>query len=66
MDPHLSGHGYGTPSLNGHDTLLMIVDRFSKAIIPITCNVKLSAEGWAQILREHVYARHGMADNCNL
>ncbi len=50
----------GLPSSNGHDTLLMIIDRFLKAIIPVTCNIKLSAEGWAQILCDHVYARHGM------
>ncbi len=50
----------GLPSSNRHDALLMIVDRFSKAIIPITCNIKLSAEGWAWILHDHVYAQHGM------
>ncbi len=38
----------------------MIVDRFSKAIVPVACNVELSAEGWAWILRDHVYAKHGM------
>ncbi len=38
----------------------MIINRFSKAIIPVTCNVKLSAEGWAQILHDHVYACHSM------
>ncbi len=38
----------------------MIVDRFSKAIIPVACNVELSAKGWARILRDHVYAKHGM------
>ncbi len=32
---------------NGHDALLMIIDRFSKAIIPVACNTKLSAKGWA-------------------
>ncbi len=50
----------GLLSLNGHNALLMIVDRFSKAIIPITCNVELSAEGWAWILHDHIYTRHGM------
>ncbi len=48
------------PNSNGHDALLMIVNRFSKAIIPVACNVELSAEGWARILRDHVYACHGM------
>ncbi len=50
----------GLPNSNRHNTLLMIVDRFSKAIIPVTCNVELSAEGWARILCDHVYACHGM------
>ncbi|SJL16681.1 uncharacterized protein ARMOST_20210 [Armillaria ostoyae] len=50
----------GLPDSNGYDALLVVVDRFSKAIIPVTCNKDLSAEGWAQILRDHVYARHGM------
>ncbi len=50
----------GLPSSNGCDALLVIVDRFSKAIIPVACNVELSAEGWARILRDHVYAKHGM------
>ncbi len=50
----------GLPDSHGHNAILMIVDRFSKAIIPVACNVELSAEGWAQILRDHVYAKHGM------
>ncbi|SJL16407.1 uncharacterized protein ARMOST_19931 [Armillaria ostoyae] len=50
----------GLPDSNGHDALLVVVDRFSKAIILVPCNVELSAEGWARILHDHVYARHGM------
>ncbi|SJL06853.1 uncharacterized protein ARMOST_10195 [Armillaria ostoyae] len=50
----------GLPDSNGHDALLVIVDRFSKAIILVPCNVELSAAGWARILRDHVYAHHGM------
>ncbi|SJL16146.1 uncharacterized protein ARMOST_19665 [Armillaria ostoyae] len=37
----------GLPDSNGHDALLVIVDRFSKAIILVPCNVELSAAGWA-------------------
>ncbi|SJL15541.1 uncharacterized protein ARMOST_19042 [Armillaria ostoyae] len=48
------------PESNGHDALLVVVDRFSKGIILVPCNVELSTEGWARILRDHVYARHGM------
>ncbi|SJL17305.1 uncharacterized protein ARMOST_20854 [Armillaria ostoyae] len=50
----------GLPFSNGHDALLVIVDHFLKAIILVPCNVELSAEGWARILRDHVYARHSM------
>ncbi len=50
----------GLPDSHGHDAILMIIDRFSKAIILVACNVKLSAEGWARILRDHIYAKHGM------
>ncbi|SJL08319.1 uncharacterized protein ARMOST_11682 [Armillaria ostoyae] len=35
----------GLPFSNGHDALLVVVDRFSKAIILIPCNVELSMEG---------------------
>ncbi len=45
---------------NGCDALLMIVDRFSKAIIPVACSTELSAEGWARILHDHIYACHRM------
>ncbi len=50
----------GLPRCNGQDTILMIVDRFSKEIIPIACTTELSSEGWAKILRDEVYAKHGM------
>ncbi len=50
----------GLLTSNGCDALLMIVDRFSKAIIPVACNIELSAKGWARILHDHIYARHGM------
>ncbi len=50
----------GLPKCNGQDAILMIVDRFSKEIIPIACTTELSSEGWAKILRDEVYAKHGM------
>ncbi|SJL01309.1 uncharacterized protein ARMOST_04629 [Armillaria ostoyae] len=34
----------------GFDAILVIVDCFSKAIIPIACKTTLSSEGWAKIL----------------
>ncbi|SJL01337.1 uncharacterized protein ARMOST_04657 [Armillaria ostoyae] len=45
----------GLPDSNGYDALLIVIDRFSKAIIPVPCNKDLSVEGWARILRDHVY-----------
>ncbi len=38
----------GLPTSNGCDALLVIIDRFLKAIIPVACNIELSAEGWAK------------------
>ncbi len=50
----------GLPKSNSHDAILVIVDRFSKEIIPVACSTELSSEGWAKILRDEVYAKHGM------
>ena len=50
----------GLPKSNGHDTILVIVDHFSKEIIPVACSTELSSEGWAKILRDEGYAKHGM------
>ncbi len=38
------------PMCHGYDAILMIVDRFSKEIIPVTCSTELSSEGWVKIL----------------
>ncbi len=40
----------GLPKCNSYDTILTIVNRFSKEIIPIACSMELSLEGWAKIL----------------
>lgn len=37
----------GLPNSDGHDVLIMIINQFSKTIIPVTCSMELSAEGWA-------------------
>ncbi len=50
----------GLPKSNGHDAILVIVNRFSKEIIPVACSTELMSEGWAKILRDKVYAKHGM------
>ncbi len=46
----------GLLELDGHDALLVIIDQFSKAIIPVACSTELLAEGYARILRDHIYA----------
>ncbi|SJL13535.1 uncharacterized protein ARMOST_16979 [Armillaria ostoyae] len=50
----------GLVPCKGLDAMLVIVDRFSKAIIPIACKTTLSSEGWAKILHDEVYAKYGM------
>ncbi len=50
----------GLPMCKGYDAILMIVDQFSKEIIPIACSTELSSERWAKILRNEVYVKHGM------
>lgn len=50
----------GLPKSNGHDAIIIIVDRFSKEILPIACSTELSSEDWAKILCDEVYAKHGM------
>ncbi len=50
----------GLPKSNGYDAILMIVDHFSKEIVPVACSTELTSEGWAKILHDKVYAKHGM------
>ncbi|SJL00116.1 uncharacterized protein ARMOST_03428 [Armillaria ostoyae] len=50
----------GLPFSNGYDAILVIINCFSKVIIPIACNSELSSEGWAKILRDEVYAKYSM------
>ncbi len=45
---------------NGYGTIIMIIDQFSKEIIPIACSTELSSEGWAKILHDEVYTKHRM------
>ena len=50
----------GLPMCHSYDAILMIIDCFSKEIIPVTCFMELSSEGWVKILHDEVYAKHGM------
>ncbi len=50
----------GLPESNGYDPIIMIVDWFSKEIIPVACSTELLSEGWERILCDEVYAKHRM------
>ncbi len=50
----------GLPICNGYNTIIMIIDCFSKEIISIACSTELLSEGWEKILCDEVYAKHGM------
>ncbi|SJL13533.1 uncharacterized protein ARMOST_16977 [Armillaria ostoyae] len=50
----------GLVPCKGLNAMLVIIDCFSKAIIPIACKTTLSSEGWAKILCDKVYAKYGM------
>ncbi len=50
----------GLPKSNGYNAIIMIVDCFSKEIIPVACSTELSSEGWVKILCDEVYSKHGM------
>lgn len=48
------------PESQGHDAILIIVDVAGKQIIPVPTNIELTSEGWAKILRDHVFVYHGL------
>src|SRR4051812_28285350 len=50
------------PESQGFNAIFVIVDRFSKQIHVILINMSLTAEGYAQIFRDHVFKLHGMPE----
>lgn len=48
------------PESNGHDMILVIVDRFSKMIILIPTNQELTSLGMAKVYRDKVWSKHGL------
>jgi len=50
------------PLSQGFDSLLVVVDRFSKAIIIILCHTTITAEYMANLYLEHVWRRTGLPE----
>jgi len=50
----------GLPASRGFDSVLVIVDRFSKYSHFIACKKTLSADGLARMFLQHVYRLHGL------
>lgn len=49
----------GLPSSNGHTTILMMVDRFSKMALPKLSSAKETAE----LVLKHVFCLHGLTED---
>lgn len=50
----------GLPESAGYDSLLVVVDRFSKMVVIVACNSTLDSLGLARLLRDHVWSRFGI------
>lgn len=48
------------PPSKGHDSIMMVVDHFSKGLIAIPCNKTITAEGTARLFRDRVWANEGL------
>ena len=48
------------PESDGYNAICVFVDRFSKQIHVIPTHVTLSAEGMANLFKDHIYRLHGM------
>ncbi len=53
----------GLPLSQGHDSILVIIDRFSKMAELVPTSGELSSEGLARIYRDFVWKSHGLPDN---
>ena len=49
----------GLPESAGMDSILVVVDRFSKMVILIECNSTLDALGTARLLHKHIWSMFG-------
>lgn len=51
------------PTSNSHDTILVMVDRFTKMAHFAACNKSISAEETAELVLQHVVRLHGLPDD---
>lgn len=51
------------PVSKGHDTILVVVDRFTKMAHFIACNKNISAEETAELVLRHVVRLHGLPND---
>jgi len=47
------------PVSNGYDSILMVVDRHSKAVILLPCHKTITAEQTSQLLIDNIWKRTG-------
>jgi len=48
---------------SGYNSILVVVDRATKAVILIPTRIELDAEGFAQLMQDHVFSKHGVPLN---
>jgi hypothetical protein len=48
------------PQSNGYDAILVVVDRLTKMVVTMPTNTTLTAEGTAELFRDHVFKRFGI------
>ena len=51
------------PLSNGYDSILVVVDRFSKMSLFIKTYTTASAQDLAKLFVEHVFSKHGLPSN---
>ena len=51
------------PLSDGHDTILVIVDRFSKMSLFLQTKTTCNSQDLANLFIEHVFSKHGLPDN---
>ena len=50
------------PTERGHDTILTIVDRFSKYVVLLPCTIELDAADSARLFFDNVVCKFGMPE----